>query len=535
MSGVLGIVDRIMARAADVLEVRVTRRGFISTTTIVGTAIAATGCRVITQPGSPYTRVTDCPPGALCRDGYTEFCCVINSGVNACPPGTSPAGWWRADYSVYCNGTRYYIDCNDFSGSPPPCRCGAGCHTRKVYCNHFRYGQCNQWVPGTGVIACRMVTCVPPYLLDLGCTPSGAVDNATAGHYTDCAPYSPPPPPPPPAPPPPTSPPAVEVPLGAAIATGGAHLSAFARTSGGGVATWEFDGATWTTPADLGGATTSRVVAAFRGGDVVLVARGSGNDYVENRRTAGTWSGWSSLGGSFTSDPAIVVDGSGVISLFGRGAETSFWVNRNAGGTWSGWVSLGGALTSDPAAVADSTGVVNVFGRGTDSALWTRRYTGGSWLPWGSLGATVTSDPAAVVDNAGVVTVFARMPDRSYSVQRLSGSAWSGWQSLGPGDMNSDPAAVVTSAGVVTVFGRSTDNAFWEKRFSGGSWPANWTRIGGFLISNPTAAIDASDAIALFGRNADNTLGVNRYSGSAWSGWQSLGGSLDLVRGATTA
>ncbi len=196
----LALADWFVDKASGALGHRVSRRGFIAKTTLVGTAVAASGCAVVTQPGPPYQRITSCGGGALCRDGYTEFCCVINKGVNLCPPGSIASGWWRADYSVYCNGTRYYIDCNDFSGYAP-CGCAAGCNTRKVYCNHFRYGQCNQWIGGTGIIACRMVTCVPPYQLNIGCGLSGAVDNATAGHNANCAAYTPPPPPPPPPPP----------------------------------------------------------------------------------------------------------------------------------------------------------------------------------------------------------------------------------------------------------------------------------------------------------------------------------------------
>jgi hypothetical protein len=188
----------LVEKTSTLLGAKISRRSFIARTTMLGTAVVASGCNVITQPGPPYTFVNQCGTGTLCRDGYTEFCCVINNGINACPPGTAAAGWWRADYSIFCSGTRYYIDCNDWkAGASGGCRCAAGCGTRKVYCNHFRYGQCNQWIGGTGVIACRMVVCTPPYLLNIGCTPSGAVDNATAGHYADCARFTPPPPPPP--------------------------------------------------------------------------------------------------------------------------------------------------------------------------------------------------------------------------------------------------------------------------------------------------------------------------------------------------
>jgi hypothetical protein len=195
----------LVSKVSGLLDARLSRRSFIARTTLLGSAVVASGCAVITQPGSPFTYVSQCPNGSMCRDGYTEFCCVINNGVNACPPNTAAAGWWRADYSIFCAGTRYYIDCNNWAGQGGPCRCADGCGKRKVFCNHFRYGQCNQWIAGTGVIACRMVVCTPPYLLNIGCTASGAVDNATAGHFVDCIPYMPPPEPPPPPPPPDTT------------------------------------------------------------------------------------------------------------------------------------------------------------------------------------------------------------------------------------------------------------------------------------------------------------------------------------------
>ena len=176
---------------------RTSRRGFLVRSAIVGSAVATVGVTYTTRPGSAFTAITNCPPGALCRDGYTEFCCVINNGVNACPPGTITGGWWRADYSIFCNGTRYYLDCNEVCCGPPrgyqsfcnachACGCADDCASRKVFCTYFRYGQCNQHIPNVGPIACRMVTCVPPYQLSLGCTPDGAVDNATADHITAC-------------------------------------------------------------------------------------------------------------------------------------------------------------------------------------------------------------------------------------------------------------------------------------------------------------------------------------------------------------
>ena len=41
----------------------------------------------------------------LCTDGYTEFCCTINNGINACPPGSFAGGWWRAMASSAGSGS----------------------------------------------------------------------------------------------------------------------------------------------------------------------------------------------------------------------------------------------------------------------------------------------------------------------------------------------------------------------------------------------------------------------------------------------
>ncbi|GMU78935.1 MAG: hypothetical protein AMXMBFR46_17280 [Acidimicrobiia bacterium] len=204
----------LVDRTSRYLGRNTSRRGFLVRSALAGSAVAVAGVKYTTRPVSAYTLITDCPPDALCRDGYTEFCCVIqDGGYNRCPPGTLPMGWWRADYSVFCNGTRYYLDCNEVCCGPPrgyqtfcngchPCGCALDCNSRKTNCTYFRYGQCNQQIEWIGPITCRMVTCVPPYTMpELNCAPDDAVDNSTANHTTACLEYVPPPPPPPPPPP----------------------------------------------------------------------------------------------------------------------------------------------------------------------------------------------------------------------------------------------------------------------------------------------------------------------------------------------
>ena len=185
---------------------RTSRRGFLAKATVTATALTVAPTELLLKPGSAYGFICECAPGSncdrssACCDGYTQFCCTINNGVNACPPGTFAGGWWKADGSEYCAGARYFIDC---MGECQGCGCGGGnfcptcdnltcecalgtCANRHVGCTEFRYGQCHQEISCSGRIACRVVSCTPPWVLDSTCTTVAQVDENTANHYAPC-------------------------------------------------------------------------------------------------------------------------------------------------------------------------------------------------------------------------------------------------------------------------------------------------------------------------------------------------------------
>ncbi len=201
----IAFTNWLVSRAAARSSAGTSRRGFIMGSAMVGSAVAVAGVDYALRPGTVYAIVVpgECP-GGFCNDGYTEFCCAINDGINACPVNTFAGGWWRADSSSFCGGgTRYYIDCMQtccgpsknycqngycFCESCVPCNCPGGCGTRKVFCNYFRYGQCHTEIPISGPIACRVVSCTPPYAVaGNACLTTPAVDNSTAEHAANCA------------------------------------------------------------------------------------------------------------------------------------------------------------------------------------------------------------------------------------------------------------------------------------------------------------------------------------------------------------
>ncbi len=212
----------LVTKLSSALDGRLSRRSFVVRSAFVGSAISAGGVGFLVKPGSAYGSLcycgdANCACGTTCCAGYTEFCCVLNGGYNYCPTDTVMGGWWKADGSQYCDGARYYMDCNGV------CSCSDGCGNGYQFCDpgcdglscgcadgscdhyltgcfQFRYGQCNQDVSCIGRIKCRVVTCVPPWEIDKSCTHTNAEDDGTANQNASCltpGPTKPPPPKPP--------------------------------------------------------------------------------------------------------------------------------------------------------------------------------------------------------------------------------------------------------------------------------------------------------------------------------------------------
>jgi hypothetical protein len=190
------VSERLAGAAARMLERRSTRRGWLVRGAVAGSALAVAPLRYLLRPGSAWAVVTcaDCHGGRCC-DGYTEFCCTINGGANACPSYTYIGGWWKCTSypgSRLCHeqGVRYYIDCNRKPSQrcPHGCSCAEGsCRHRSTCCNVFRYGQCNTHVRHVTEVVCRVVKCVNPCKLygDV-CSCTSFVDNTTCRHDARC-------------------------------------------------------------------------------------------------------------------------------------------------------------------------------------------------------------------------------------------------------------------------------------------------------------------------------------------------------------
>ena len=196
--GLVGFVSSLSERLRPVK-----RRDVLVGATVAAAALATKPKDYVLRPVAAYATI--CGPGNTASSGWTVFCCTVNKGVNACPPGSFAAGWWKAADSSWCgNGYRYIVDCNASCSKCTTgcsdgmcdsrcwsCSCGTGssrtCDQRRVCCNAFRYGQCNTQVRCSGGVHCRVVSCVAPYSW-ASCTTTSLQDNRTSEHSAPCLP-----------------------------------------------------------------------------------------------------------------------------------------------------------------------------------------------------------------------------------------------------------------------------------------------------------------------------------------------------------
>jgi hypothetical protein len=190
------VSDRLVSASALFLEEHISRRSALVRIAVAGSAFCIAPLRYLLYPGSALAVIapSSCSDGE-CTDGYTAFCCEINKGLNECPSGTFPGGWWlctdyRGRQLCASEGVRYYVDCNALPGRPFPggCVCANNsCENRRVNCNIFRYGQCNTHIGGVTAVVCRMVVCQNPGSIPaLNCSSSVAVDDAVCAHEAPC-------------------------------------------------------------------------------------------------------------------------------------------------------------------------------------------------------------------------------------------------------------------------------------------------------------------------------------------------------------
>lgn len=278
-------------------------------------------------------------------------------------------------------------------------------------------------------------------------------------------------------------------------------------------------------------------IVGVSGGEFVTVNQfdlfGLGTDYAmyhkryEGDVTANDPSGWTSLGGVFTSAPAAIAWGTGRVDVFGLGTDHAMYQKTASGGEWSAnWVRLGGTFTSAASLVVSGSSL-NLFARGNDFTLRGAQTTDGStWSDFQNHGGNLASPPAAVSWGTNRIDVFAVFNDGSLNHIWWDGQIWNEWENLG-GNYMGEPAAVSWGVGRLDVFVTGTDHQLHHHWFDNNTWavPEVLNVAGSTAIAeSPTAISTGANEINVFVPTTTNEIIETIWNGESWGGGTGVSG-----------
>ncbi|HEU5376137.1 MAG TPA: cutinase family protein [Ktedonobacteraceae bacterium] len=279
--------------------------------------------------------------------------------------------------------------------------------------------------------------------------------------------------------------------------------------------TW--NGSSWGGFSSMGGSTTSNPSSVSFNGEMDIFIRGGDGQIYKKTWINNAWSGWNSLGGNMVGSPASIAYGS-EMDVFARGQDGLIYKDTWNGSFWSGWNSLGGNMVGNPVAVQYGS-EMDVFVQGSDNALWKDTWNGSAWSGWNSLGGVLTGDISAL-QYGSEMDVFVRGTDGQVWKQTWNGSSWSGWNSLG-GNVPGNPVGLAYN-GELDVFVRGGDGKIYKQTWNGSAW-SGWNSLNGTMTGDP-AAVQYNSEMDVFARSSgDGKIYKNTWNGSFWSGWNYLG------------
>ncbi len=263
--------------------------------------------------------------------------------------------------------------------------------------------------------------------------------------------------------------------------------------------------------------------------------------------TPNPFAGWESLGGKFSSGPAITSSGPGQLDVFGPWSDQTIRRSTWDGSTWSPWAPQPPQFQTQfkPTAVSWAPNHTDLFANliddwapdgGNVAQLTIDPNVAPSWTP--ITPGVLTSGPAVVSWGPGRLDIFGRGTDTLlYHNWTDDGVNWNFWEALVGGlSIEEAPAAVAWGPAVtggynqLDVFARQSDGQIvWVRYTDNGNDPNfGWSVRGvvggstGDFTLGPAATSWGPNEFDVFGRWSDGTLRHSTWNGVNWSRWEQL-------------
>jgi hypothetical protein len=164
----------------------------------------------------------------------------------------------------------------------------------------------------------------------------------------------------------------------------------------------------------------------------------------------------------------VASQASGKLIVFALGGDNGIWYRvQNSDGTcsdgsWTAWTSLGGSWTQNPAAFSWGSGQAHVFVRDSSGAFQYKFFNGSSWdASWTNIGGNFKFGPAVTYAGSSKVEVFGVNQDNTIAHRRWHGLWATTWANQG-GSATEAPAATSWGTARIDLFARGADNGLWH-------------------------------------------------------------------------
>jgi len=243
------------------------------------------------------------------------------------------------------------------------------------------------------------------------------------------------------------------------------------------------------------GATPSGVAVARHGGKIYLAVRGMNDKiyYGELDELTEEFSGWTYVGGSTPSKPAIAIDpDAGYLWIVVRGMNDRIYIKGRdlSSGTWTAWEKLPGSTSEAPAATAHANQLFIAVKGSEDNSIWFGAYDESSrtFSGWNKVSGATPSAPDLAVDSSGNVYLAVRGTNNKIYINKYDGTNWLGWEQVPTGTTAQGPAIAFDLDGNlhVMVTSSSGDGSIYHcyKDVATGTWTP-WSKLSGKTPSEP--------------------------------------------------
>ncbi len=279
------------------------------------------------------------------------------------------------------------------------------------------------------------------------------------------------------------------------------------------------------------------------------------------------WVAWISIGGSATSEPAVIAEEDGRLTVFVRGEDNRIWRAAQAavnGGWRPGFVPMTGGLDGDDtfgtfAVERNWDGRLEIFAFYIEHGWIAHAWQGaanGAWNNWDK-GNHISQLIGGAADGVFAVERFGEAPVEvgedglRFDVGRrwlLVGSRrtngrihirgqnnygwWTNGRDLGQEsvDFVGTPTATRLSNGNLIIFARDTANQLWRiQEESPDDWQDEWQSFSDFAVSGDvSAAIDADGKLVVAARSNTGQIMLRReiFPNGDWGAWSTIDAAL---------